>query len=516
MANMNESRRRLLKSAAGLAIVPAWYKPSFANQETRLTAAISGYGVMNTFDPAKSALVPESYIIYGIFNGLLGLNPDMTLKPELAESWNVADNGVLQFKLRKDVKFQNGQLFTAEDVAFTLDRIMDPAFSSPSRNKLDSVDRVEVVDDYTINLHTKQAFAPLLTFLTNSRTGTQIVPKATVQEMGEEAFGRRPIGTGAYSMEDWSPGKSLRLRANNNYFGGKPFFDVIDVPLIPEESSGVTALKGGQVDLTSTAPFSQIPDLEKDSSLRVLKQAGLNTRFISMNLRKEPMNNVHFRRALSMAFQREAMVKVVIFGEGKPMGGYIPPSLAEFYDPEEHQYTTFNPELARAELEKSGWDKNQPLSVLTWGAGWWKRIAEIFVAQVNSTLGTKLTVEVTDSNAAFARQQSGDFTLAVWGWMGLSDPDEYLREIFHQEGWRNYAGYVNAEVDTKLEQAAAELDNAKRAAMYREVQKEIINDMPIIPCFCSNIHNLTSSKITGFNQKPYSNFADQFINLRLA
>lgn len=516
MAELNSSRRTLLKGAAALGLTPAWARLAFAQDASTLRAAISGYGVMNTFDPAKAALVPEAYIIYGVFNGLMGLNPDMTLKPELAESWDVADDGSLQFRLRKDVKFHNGQPFTADDVAFTLERIMDPDFASPSRNKLDSVDRVEVVDPHTVKLHTKHAFAPLLTFLTNSRTGTQIVPYQTIKDMGADAFGKQPVGTGAYKFDEWSPGRRVVLSANPDYFGGKPFFQTVDVPLIPEESSGVTALQGDRVDLTSTAPFSQIPELEKDPSVKVYKQAGLNTRFISLNMKKQPMDNVHFRRALSMAFQREAMVKVVLFGEGEPMPGYIPPSLKQFYDPSEHQYTTFNPEAARAELEKSGWDKSQPLSVLTWGAGWWKRIAEIFVAQVNATLGTKLTVEVTDSNAAFARQQAGDFTLAVWGWMGMADPDEYLREVFHTDGWRNYGTYRNKDVDAILEQAAAELDVARRVELYHQAQKDILDEMPVIPCFCSNIHNLSNSKIEGFNQKPYANFGDQFVNLKLA
>lgn len=514
MSNHSKTRRVILKGAAGLIIAPAWHATAFADTKTQLKAGITGYDVMNTLDPAKAALVPEFYIIYAVFNGLLGLNPDMSLRPELAESWEVSEDGSLKFNLRKGVKFQNGDEFTAEDVAFSLERIMDPDISSPSRNKLDSIDRIEIIDPHTVKLHTKHPFAPLLTFLTNARTGTQIVPKKALQSMGEEAFSRRPIGTGAYIVEEWSPGKGLKLRANKDYFDGKPFYNNIEVPLIPEESSGVTALKGGQIELTSTAPFAQIPSLEKDTAIDVMKQAGLNTRFMSLNLKKEPVNNIHFRRALSMAFQREVMVDVVLFGEGVPMTGYIPPSLKVFYDSKPHKYTTFNPELARAELEKSGWDKTQPLPVLTWGAGWWKRIAEVFVAQVNQTLGTNLTVEVTDSNAAYARQQSGDFVLAVWGWMGLTDPDEYLREIFHQKGWRNYVGYENSEIDAELEKAVAEMDLEKRVKMYHEIQNKILEDMPAIPCFCSNIHNLSSKEIEGFVQKPYSNFGDQFINLK--
>lgn len=514
MPNLNLSRRTLLKGTAALALTPAWLNGALASQPATLRAAITGWGVLNTLDPGKFGLISEAYIIYGVFNGLLGLDPDMNLKPELAESWEVVGDGSIQFNLRQGVVFQNGQPFTADDVAFTFDRILDKDFASPSRSKIESIDRVEIVDPHTVRIHTKEAYAPLLMFLTNSRTGTQIVPAKTVKEMGDEAFGRQPIGTGAYKLERWATGQNLLLTAHADYFGGKPFYQAIEVPLIPEETSGVTALLGNQIDLTSTAPISQIPELEQNPNVTVHKQAGLNTRFISINTKKAPADNVHFRRALSMAFQREAMVKVVLFGEGQPMAGYIPPSLTQFYDSSGHEYTTFNPEQARAELEKSGWDKSQPLSVVTWGGGWWQRVAELFVAQVNATLGTKLTVEVTDANAAYARQQSGDFTLATWGWLGLSDPDEYLRELFHTDGWRNYAGYSNADIDVALDAAAAELDASKRADVYREAQKSLLEEMPVIPCFCSNIHNVSTSKIDGFNQKPYANFGDQFVNLR--
>src|SRR5690625_1486453 len=162
MSNHSKTRRVILKGAAGLIIAPAWHATAFADTKTQLKAGITGYDVMNTLDPAKAALVPEFYIIYAVFNGLLGLNPDMSLRPELAESWEVSEDGSLKFNLRKGVKFQNGDEFTAEDVAFSLERIMDPDISSPSRNKLDSIDRIEIIDPHTVKLHTKHPFAPLL------------------------------------------------------------------------------------------------------------------------------------------------------------------------------------------------------------------------------------------------------------------------------------------------------------------------------------------------------------------
>ena len=114
-------------------------------------------------------------------------------------------------------------------------------------------------------------------FLANARTGTQILPRKGVGAAGDD-FGKKPIGTGAYSLKDWVPGERVSLSAFPGYFGGAPKIATVDMPLIAEESSGVTALLGGQIDLTSTAPFADIPNLEKNASITVLKQAGLNCR----------------------------------------------------------------------------------------------------------------------------------------------------------------------------------------------------------------------------------------------
>jgi peptide/nickel transport system substrate-binding protein len=511
------SRRVVVKGLGSLALLPGVSVAPAGAAATNLRAGITGYSVINTLDPGKATLIPEYYVIWAIYNGLLTFDDKMKIVPDLAESYQTTADGALEFKLRSGVKFHDGSGLTAEDVKFSIERLLDPKFASPNRSKVAEIDRIEIVDPLTLRIYSKRPFAPLLTFLTNTRTGTQIVPKAAVLAMGDEAFARKPIGTGAYKVTSWSPGQALALEAHESYFGGAPRIKTIDVPLIAEESSGVTALLGGQLDLTSTAPFADIPKLSTNTAIKVQKQPGLNTRFISLNLRKAPFDDVHFRRAVSMSFQREAMVAAVLFGEGVVSHGVIPPTLGDYYSPAPRAVTTYNPKSAKEELAKSKYAGNLPaVAVVTWGAGWWKRIAEVFVAQVNQTLGTKFTVEVTDPNAAYARQKSGDFVASVWGWLGMVDPDEYIGDIFHSTGWRNFGGYSNSEADKLIAAAAGELDAAKRGALYRQAETLIMEDVPVIPCFCSNIHNLTSSQLTGFVQKPYSNFGDQFTNLTLA
>lgn len=501
-----------LGAAAGLL---ANHPIEVSAQASTLRAGITGFAVMNTLDPGKHSLLPESYVVWAIFNALLKFNDKMELVPDLAESFRAVDSTTLEFKLRPGVKFHDGNELSADDVKFTLDRVMDEKFASPNRGRLSTIEEIRIIDPLTVQIRTKSAFAPLLTYLTNVRTGTQIVSRKAVAAMGDEAFAKKPVGTGAYMLKEWRSNESVELEAFPDYFGGRGKLRHIVMPLIPEESSGMTALLGKQIDLTSTAPFADVPQLEKRADVKVYKQAGLNTRYIALNTRKAPFDDVYLRRALSLAVDRRALVRAVIFGEGEVAPGLLPPALLPAAARGVPELMTFNPERAKAEFAKSKYKPGVEGTVLIWGPNWWRRIGEIFVAQANQVLGTRLVVQAGDSNAVFARLRAGDFEASVWGWLGLVDPDEYLGDILGQGGFRNFQGYNNPAFEALLAQGRSELDPARRQQIYVKANLLMLEDMPVIPCFCSNVHNLARPLLSGFTQLPYSNYGDQFARLSL-
>src|SRR4029077_3984445 len=190
--------------------------------------------------------------------------------------------------------------------------------------------------------------------------------------------------------------------------------------------------------------------------------------------------------------------KAVLFGEGvASSSGLIPPSLAYAYGGAK-PLCAFDPAKAKAELARSKYPNGAEGVVLTWAQSWWKRSAEVFVAMVNQTLGTKLPLEVTDANAAFTRLKAGDFQASIWGWLGFIDADEYTYDILHSKGWRNLGGYSNPKLDALLEKARREIDRDTRGALYKQAEAMMIEDMPVIPAFCSNVHNLMTTKVRGF------------------
>ncbi len=513
------TRRAALKLAgAGAAFgmaSPLTVGGAVAQPAATLRAGIAGFNVINTLDPMKATLIPEFYVIYGVFNALLKFNAKMEIVPDLAESFSVVDPTTLEFKLRKGVKFQDGSDFSADDVKFTLERVADEKNAAPNRSKVAVIRDIQIVDPYTVRIVTKTAFAPLVNYLTNTRTATQIVSRTALKQMGDEAFGRQPVGTGAFKVAAWKSGESVELEAFPGAFSGAPKVQRVTCPIIAEESSGMTAILGGQIDLTSTAPFADVPSLEKRSEVKVLKQAGLNTRYIALNNKKGPFADLQFRRAVSMAFDREVLVKAVLFGEGVAIPGLLPPALWSGSKPAVSDYVAFNPERARAELAKSSHKPGTEATLLVWGSNWWRRMGEIVAGQANQILGTKITLQAMDFNAAYSRAKAGDYDAMVMGWLGFVDPDEYLGEILGSKGFRNIHGYASDKMDEVLERGRAEIDPVRRQAVYQEAERIVGDELPILPCFCSNVHNLLRPNLKGFVQLPYSNFADQFGQIEL-
>ncbi|MBV8837100.1 MAG: ABC transporter substrate-binding protein [Alphaproteobacteria bacterium] len=511
------TRRAALKAAGATTLAwgaPFGAAPAVAQQSRTLRAAIAGFNVINTLDPMKATLIPEFYVIYGAFNALLKFNARMEIVPDLAESFAVIDPTTLEFKLRKGVKFQDGSDFTADDVKFTLERVADEKNAAPNRSKVTTIQEIKVADPYTVRIITKAPFAPLVNYLTNTRTATQIVSRTALKAMGDEAFGRRPVGTGPFKVKDWKSGESVELEAFAGAFSGAPKMQRVVCPIIAEESSGMTAILGNQVDLTSTAPFADVPALEKKPEVKVLKQAGLNTRYIALNNKKGPFADLNFRRAVSMAFDREVLVKAVLFGEGVALGGVLPPALTGGAK-STGDYVKFNPERARAELAKSSHKAGTEATILVWGSNWWHRMGEIVAGQANQILGTKITLQAMDFNAAYSRAKAGDYDAMVMGWLGFVDPDEYIGELLGSKGFRNIHGYASPKMDAVLERGRTEIDPVKRRAVYQEAEEIVADEVPILPCFCSNVHNLLRPNLKGFVQLPYSNFADQFGQVEL-
>lgn len=507
------SRRNFLVGAAAgvtAAALPTWGRLANAAGKNHLNVGLIGFSVVNTLDPQKAALNSDFWALSAMFNGLMRILPDGSVEPDLAESVNQENDTTYVFALRKGVKFHNGEEMTAEDVKFTLDRVLSEETASPNRAKFEAIEQVEARDKYTVVLRLSVPSVPVITHLHNGVTGSQIISKKAFEDMGAEAFSKAPVGTGPFKIKEWRPSERLELLAHTDYFrAGEPKVASCDILLIAEETSGGTAMLAGDIDLASTIPFADAPQLEADPNITISRMAGANWRYCALNLSKPPFDDVHFRRAVSMAFNREAVIKAAIFGEGTPMQGAIPSYLKTAYATYERPICHFDPERARAEMAKGKYGEGAEAVVLTWGSGWWKRWTEIFVANVNQVLNTKFSVEVTDANVAFQRYKAMEIDAENTGWIGRMELDEYIGDCFRTDASRNFYKYSNTKVDELVDAGRAEFDPVKRGELYRKAEDLIVEDCPVIFAFNNNAHNMWRKGVEGFVPTPGQHLGSQ-------
>ncbi len=216
-----------------------------------------------------------------VFDGLVEMQPDYTLAPSLAESWENPDELTWIFNLREGVKFHNGDELTAEDVKFTFDTILDEAFASPSRAFFTPIQSIDVVDDYTVQFTLDQPYGPFLSYLT-----MPIVPKA-VAEADPEAFSNNPIGTGPFKFVEWKRGDSISLAANDDYWNGRPKLDGIELNVVPDNTARVVALESGDLDLVQSPLSPQdVKRMETTEGFTVNRTPAAGYTYVNLELRR--------------------------------------------------------------------------------------------------------------------------------------------------------------------------------------------------------------------------------------
>lgn len=248
----------------------------------------------------------------------------------MAESYQAVNDTTWEFKLKKGVKFQDGEDFNANAVKYTVESLQDSSKSYKIAADFSFIKEVKVVDDYTVQLITKEPFAgaPLrLTYM-------MIVPPEYVQKVGDSEFAEKPIGTGAYQFVSRVKDQNVVMKANSNYFGGKPKIDKVTFRCIPEDASRISALQSGEVDIISSVPTSQIDLLKSSSNLKVVEKPTSRVIYIGMNTYLDsPLKNVKVRQAINYAVDRDTVIKSVLDGYGTKLADICTPQYQGYDNP---------------------------------------------------------------------------------------------------------------------------------------------------------------------------------------
>lgn len=431
-----------------------------------------------TLDPHGQNDQPSARVRRQIYETLVYQDENMELQPGLAEDWEVIDEKTFEFKIRQGVKFHNGNELTAHDVAFTFKRLLDPETASPGAFILAMVDpdQIEVLDDYTIKIATKQPFVPLLAHLAHPVTG--ILNQAAVEEYGED-YGRNPVGTGPFEFVEWRSGESITLKRYEDYWRGPAALEEIVFRNVSEGSTRTIELETGGADVIYDVAPADLSRIENDPNLTLIRRDNFSTTYIGFNMAKEPFDDIRVRQAINYALDMGPIVENVYMGLGQPAKGALGPVVWGA----NQDVRSYEQDLDKAKqlLTEAGYPDGFSTTLWTNDNQQRMDIAEIVKNQLGQ-IGIEVSIEILEWGAYLERTGAGEHDMFILGWVTVTgDPDYGLYALFHSSqvgAAGNRTFYVNEEVDELLDLGRSESDEQVRFDAYQRVQEIIAEDAP--------------------------------------
>jgi len=349
-------------------------------------------------DPHFSVQFSERYVLYMVFNTLVGLDKSFSVVPELARSWQVSPDGKrVTFQLQRGVKFHDGTDFNADVVKWNIERILNPENKSPQRSQLEpAVAAVTVTDPYTVVFELKRPFAPLLAALAE-RPGFMVSP-AAVKQAGAD-FGRRPVGTGPFRFVEWVADSQLTLERFPDYWDkGKPYLDRVTFRIVPDPTVRLTMVRTGEVDIATDVDAKDVPALQSDAALR-LSEVKPPARWTALqwHVDEPPFNNKALRQAIALGIDRNELKDVLLSGFGEAARGPVVPGLW-WFDPSFKGFG-LDIEQAKRKLAEAGYPNGFGHKFVVENTPQWIRQAELLQAQLQKI---NVTLELEPVNTADA------------------------------------------------------------------------------------------------------------------
>lgn len=442
------------------------------------TLTLGSTQTVQQLDPHISTFAQERLYYVGLYNGLTEFNPDMELVPSLAEKWEASDDlKTYTFHLRQGVKFHNGRDFDAEDVKWNYERVLDPKLGSQIRNNVQEVEKVEVVDKYTVRLTLTN---PSVTLPVGAQE-LRIIAKESLDNIN-----KAPVGTGPFMYDDFVPDEHLNLKRFDDYWGGKAYLDAVKIVGIKDNTAAFTALTTGTWDAMWNLSAKDASELSKSpSAVPLVPKTQSSNVFWELDTTSAPFDKVEARQALSYATDRKSIAEVAYFGFAQPYyaNDPVPPDNWAFTS----GLTDYQYDLNKAKelFTKAGVTEG---TELTWWAvsglfPEWITAAEI-LQQSLSQIGITLKIEQNEIGKWVAdfypsgKKYPGK--IIPNGDTSLLDPAFRLK-FFSVK--RCECNYDDPKIDQLLAEGKETGDQAKRKVAYDQIQKIVNEQVPvIIPC----------------------------------
>jgi ABC-type transport system substrate-binding protein len=446
-------------------------------------------------DPARETDGESFYGSTQIFDNLVEFVPGTTeIQPALAESWDISDdNLVFTFHLREGVKFHDGTDFNADAVKFSFDRqyVEDHPYNDLGpwqywgyMDMSSIVDRIEVVDDYTVKFYLQRVEAPFLANL--AMDFAAIVSPTAVEEYGAE-FKNNPVGTGPFQFVSWTKDDNIVLDANKDYWGEGPYIDRLILRVIPDATARFLALQNGEVDVIDFPAADDLELMEEDSNIELIQQPGLNVGYLAMNTDKEPFDNKLVRQAMNYAVDRQSIIDAVYGSAGQVAKNPLPPTMWGYND--EIEPYPYDPERARELLAEAGYPDGFTTDMWAMPVARpynpnARRIAEI-IQQNFADVGVESEIVSYDWGTYLDRVDAGDHMTGMLGWTGDNgDPDNFLFVLLSipaANAGGNIAFWRNEEFNDLIVEAKQTFDQERRTELYEEAQVIFHEEAPWVP-----------------------------------
>jgi peptide/nickel transport system substrate-binding protein len=439
-------------------------------------------GEVSVLNPILSTDTSSAAVEGMIFSGLAKVNEKLEMVPDLAEKWTVSKDGkIWTFYLRQDVKWHDGVPFTAADVKFTFDSILNPQVNSVRRGDYIIDGRpieFKVVNKYTVQAVLPKPFAPFL-----AQAGMGIIPRHLFagQDINTADLNRRPVGTGPFIFKEWQTGDHITVKRNPAYYGGAPRLLEIIFKIIPDDNAQLIALEAGEID-TAGIPAKDYRRLKTVKGIDLYEYDTLLYTYLGLNLANPKFADKRVRQALAYATDKNQLVNLIYRGLASP--AYAPSAPVSWAYSDKVAKYPYDPEKARRLLKAAGAEKLE-FTILVNQGNKEREKGAVILQQQYRKVGVKVNVRVLEWSALLklvnAPKDPKDFEAVIIGWSLGIDPDAY--SIWHSSQYPkgfNFIKYHNTEVDRLLERGRVTVDRGARKKIYAHLWQLIAADQPYI------------------------------------
>lgn len=463
---------------------------------------------LTVMNPLVRTSSTDKYLRQLMFEPLLAHDARGQILPFLAESWEISGNGRLYtFRLRKGVRFHNGQEMTAEDAVFAINYTLNPKNAAYGLTALTLVERADSPDRYTLTISLKKASPAFLAALSDIQSFS-LIPRGSLKE-GSSKPSAFPPGTGPFRVTEWQPNQRLVLESFDGYWGARPLIDKLVLRPIPDNSVRFAALRAGDVDMIERAPYEWLKQIQEGKIKGVVNAAVARSGFrhIVLNVADPPFNNKKLRQAVAYAMDKREILHAAYFGFGEPADQVYPEGYVWYFG--EVRAPRRDLEKARALLKESGY-KGEPIK-LSLRQGDDQQTEALTLQSQLKEIGMNIVLDNLDYGAYTALQRTGGFAIRFSGGGYELDPsatygDEFTCEVDPRKRAANSTGYCDKEMDSLIKQAEVEMNPDRRRDLYRKIVGKINDDLPVIPIGYAPRFFVSRDYVKGFTTDSRAHF----------